>query len=712
MGMSETLRTMFTPASVAVVGPLARPGDPGQAVIAHMLEAGYKGRIIPVDPASDVVLGLPVTRSIAGLPWGTDLAVVALPALEVLAAMTALAEAGTRAAVVLSSGFKETGREGYLLEQQLVDVARTHGMAVLGPNSLGMMHPAVGLNASLCPDPPASGGLGFFSQSQALCSAILDWAAETGVGFSRFASLGNKAVLDETDLLGCLGSDPETRVILGYVENIEHGRAFMDKAREVSRKKPVVMIKSGISPAGSRAASSHTGAMCGSDQACATAFKQSGIIRAKDVAGLFTLGQAFATQPLPRGPNLAIVTNAGGPGILATDACARSGLYMPRPGSASLERLRRVLPPYASLYNPIDMTSEADPEVYREALDCMIQDPLIHSLLVITAPTPAAAPEAVVRAVIEAAGRGDKPVFACFMGRERAATARQMLQEARIPCHAYPEQAIRAIEAMYAYFLWTAKPDQEAPDLPRNREAVSRALASARSRRCQELVEYQAQAVLTAYGVPTLPSVLARTSDEAEDAARDMGLPVALKLASPHLPHRHGNGAVRLGLDTPGAVREAFQEITSRAQRIFPDAYVAGCLVQEMAPRDAREVVLGFTRDAQFGPLVFFGLGGVFTDVLGDFSRRLAPVSGEDARTMTREIRAALLLKGSKGERRVNFEALEEIILRLSLLAVDFPEIHEAEFNPVLVNDRGALVADARLALSSGGSGEGPRPGV
>jgi acetyltransferase len=701
MRFTDNIQALFAPRTVAVIGASAAPGKVGHTVVANMQEAGFTGVIHPVNPKAERICGLPVTKTIDALPEGVDLAVVVVPVPAVLPSVEALAARKCRAVVIITAGFKEVGKEGYVLEQRITEICRANGIALVGPNCLGLISTQDHVNASFAAGRPPEGNIAFFSQSGALCTAILDWALGENIGFSKFVSLGNKAIINESNMLEYLGTDENTKVILGYIENVENGSDFVAQAAKVTRKKPVIMIKSGTTAAGAKAASSHTGAIAGSDAAYDAAFRKTGIIRAPDVASLFNLAQAFSSRHMPQGPGLAIITNSGGPGILAADATEKSALHMARPSRATVERLKEFLPPYASFYNPIDIIGDAPAERYRKTLEAVVADPQTHAVLVLLTPTALAEIEGTAQAVIDVAKTTRKPVFVCFMGKQRIAAGQRMLNEAGIPCYGYPEPAIASLEAMYAYSLRRRTASQEYPVIKRNRQKVRRVINEARAKGATEVVEFQAQEVLRAYNLPTPNTMLARSSDEAAAGANKIGCPVVLKIASPQISHKSDVGGVKVGLADAEAVKNAFFDITARAQRLRPEAYIAGCLVQEMAPKGCKEVIIGFKRDDQFGPLLMFGLGGIYVEILKDIAFRLAPLGRDDAKSIIREIKSYMLLKGVRGEAPVNFQALESILLAMSELALDFPEIVEAEFNPVLVNAEMAVVADVRITLSA-----------
>lgn len=699
MPVHDQLHAFFYPESVAVIGASATPGKVGHTIVANMIEAGYKGKLFPVNPKASEIEGLAVVNEISDLPLGIDLGVISVPRQFVIPSIKALAERKTKSAIVITAGFKEVGKEGYDLEQEIIELCEASGMALLGPNCLGMMNTAVGVNASFAAGHPDRGSIAFFSQSGALCVAILDWALGENIGFSKFVSLGNKAVLDEADMLEYLNKDDATSVILGYIENVEHGDAFLKAARKTSLNKPVIIIKSGTTAAGAKAASSHTGAIAGSDQTYTAAFHHSGVIRVGDVATLFNLAQAFSSQPLPKGPNLAVVTNSGGPGILTADTAERAGLSMAQLSQKTIQRLQEFLPSYAAFYNPVDIVGDADAERYRRALDVVSEDPMVHSILVLLTPTASVQIEETAKAVIRVAKKSGKPVFACFMGKTRIRKARTMLMEAGVPCYSFPEPAVRSIETMYEYYLWKHRQEPSYVTVERDTEQALQVIREHERRNQSEIVEFEAQQVLKAYGLPTPRTVLARSSDEAVAAAEEIGYPVVLKIASPDISHKSDVGGVKVNLKNATEVMHTFKEITARAQRMRQEAYIAGCLVQEMAPPGVKEVIIGFKRDEQFGPMLMFGLGGIYVEILKDISFKLAPLSRQDAFEIVREIKSYMLLKGIKGEKPVNFTALEEIIMVMSQMALDLPQVWEAEFNPVLVNHERAIVADVRMTL-------------
>ena len=499
------LRSLFNPDTIAVVGASRSAHKLGHVILSNLISAGYRGKLMPVNPAGGEILGLPASPSVRDLPRPPDLGIIVLPREQVLAAMEELADANVSAICVITAGFRETGRDGFKLEMEMAELARRRNIVLLGPNSLGLVNTAIGLNATIAQAMPRKGSIAFFSQSGALCSAILDWADGEGIGFSKFVSLGNKAGVSEADVLESLGDDPETTVIIGYLESVDDGRKFLTKARAVTEKKPVIMIKAGTTQSGARATSSHTGSLAGSVVASTAAFKQAGIIQVESLESLFDLARAFASQPLPTGHNLTVVTNSGGPGILAADACEDAGLNLSRPSTETLEALTEALPPFAAIYNPIDIIGDAPADRYRVTLEAVAKDSITNAILVLLTPTASAEIEETAQAVIDVAADCDKPVFASFMGDARIGPGRDMLLKAGIPCYGYPEPAIRAISAMLAHHRWKNRPWPVEVCFRRDKGKAARTIANAKKLGLSELPFSNAMDIAAAYELPRAP---------------------------------------------------------------------------------------------------------------------------------------------------------------------------------------------------------------
>ncbi|MFH1060462.1 MAG: acetate--CoA ligase family protein [Pseudomonadota bacterium] len=690
----------FRPQQVAVIGASGQPGKVGYDVLHNLLTQGYQGRVIPVNPTADVILDTPVVRQIKDLPADLDLAVVAIKAHLVPGAVAELAAIGAKAVVVVSAGFKEVGGRGRELEAELKQVVQANpGLRLIGPNCVGIMDTASSLNASFAGMMPRPGRLGFFSQSGAMGLAILDWSLDNNIGFSKFISLGNKVDLTEVEVLELMAADPDTKVILGYLEAVEDGRRFMETARRVTRIKPVVLVKSGVTSAGARAASSHTGALAGADAAYDAAFRQCGVMRVRTMRELFSLALALAHQPLPAGPGLGILTNSGGPGIICADAAEGHGLHMGSLRPESADELRQFLPAIASVYNPVDITGGAPAELYRRSLEVMLADSGLDAVVVIMTPTATLKATDVAQAICAAPAA--KPVFAVFMGAHSVHQGRDECMRHGVPAYEFPEDGVAALKGMLDYRAWREAKPREPELVAGDKAVVAEIIAAARRQGRINLSETEARACFAAYGVPVARSLAAATSEEAVAAARTLGLPVVMKIDSPAISHKSDVGGVKVGLDSQSAVAEAFHDMTDRIRRISPDAYIRGVLVQEMV-KGGRETIVGLSRDPQFGPLLMFGLGGIYVEVLKDVSFRVAPIARADADEMIRGIRSFPLLRGVRGESPADLAALAGVLLGLSSLAHDFPDLAEADINPLLVLPRGqgAMAVDARIALT------------
>ncbi len=694
------LQHFFNPSSVAVVGASQNPAKIGYDILNNVLQYGYGGAVYPINPGAQEILGHKTYPDLASVPSEIDLAVIAVPAGTVIGILEQCGKKGVGSVIVITAGFKETGPVGARLEQELGARARELGIRVVGPNCLGIIDTVSSLNASFAAGMPLAGHIGFFSQSGAMCVAILDWALGENVGFSRFVSLGNKMDISETEIMLSMGEDENTRVIVGYLESIEDGPRFMKAARQVSKTKPIIIIKSGTTSAGAKAASSHTGALAGSDHAYRAAFKQSGIIRAESMQSLFGYAMAFANQPMPRGPSLAIITNSGGPGILAADACDRSSLHLTPIRKETADRLRGFLPPTASVYNPVDIIGDASHERYEKTLEVVLKDAMIHTVLILLTPTAAVDAEAVARGIVSLAKDADKPIITVFMGERGVRGARKILQDHAIPSYEYPEEAITAVDAMLSYSRWREKPERKYQHLEADTRRVREIFASVAKQHRHDLIESEAREILKAYGFKLPESHIAKTTKGAIRVASGIGYPVVMKIVSPDVLHKSDMGGVRVGLENEAMVEEAFFDITSNIQLRQPEARILGVMVQEMIPQ-GKEVILGITRDIQFGPMIMFGLGGIYVEVLKDVAFGIAPLSVEEAGAMIRDIRSFPLLRGVRGEAPADIEGIRDALLRLSQMAIDFPEIIEADINPLLVRPegQGAVAVDARITI-------------
>ena len=693
--------TMFSdPQAVTVIGASRTPGKLGHSVLQNVIQCGYKGAVYPINPQASEILGLKCYPSVLVVPGPIDLAIVLVPSEQVAGKLIECGEKGIRGAIIISAGFREVGQEGRRREVEIVHIAKRYGMRLIGPNCLGIIDTVASLNASFAVGMPDKGTIAFMSQSGALCTSILDMALADRVGFSRFVSLGNKADTDEITFVQDWKDDPHTRVIMAYLEGIEDGQEFMRIAQQVSREKPIIAIKSGTTNAGQRAVSSHTGTLAGSESAFEAAFRQSGVIRARSVQELFDYSIAFARQPLLMSDRIAIITNAGGPGIMAADACEQAGLQLASLEPKSMAMLRKALPAATSVLNPIDVLGDALVDRYRLVLDTLVKDPNVGGIVVVLTPQAMTQVEETARTVGELSKVSKKPVLGCFMGSKAVEPGIQVLNQFRVPNYPVPERAVAAMAAMMKHRHWREQPPMELETFEVDRDRVRGILAGVRAEGRVAIGHSEAGDIVEAYGIPVPTSFLACDPDEAVQFAERIGLPVVVKIASPDILHKTDVGGVMLNLTSLEEVREAFELIIYRVNRYVPEAEIWGCLVQDMVV-DGKEVIAGMSRDPHFGPLMMFGVGGIYVEALRDVAFRVVPFDRRMAREMTGEIRGCNLLRGVRGGRPCDMEALAEALLRLAQLVTDFPEIVEFDINPLMVfeEDQGVMGIDMRLVL-------------
>lgn len=695
------LEDLFCPTAVAVIGVGREEGNVGHEIFDNIREAGFKGKYFAVNPKTMEIHGEKVYASIKDIPGPIELVVIVVPARLVPQTMEEAGEKGVKMAVIISAGFKETGIEGAKLEREVMDIASRFGIRVLGPNCLGVSDTGCGLNATFAKEAPYQGNIAMISQSGALLTAILDWAKAEHVGFSKFVSLGNKADLSEIDILQALRVDDQTKVICTYMEGIGHGREFMNIAADVSKEKPIITIKSGVTDAGARAVSSHTGTLAGSEQAFESAFKQSGIIRADSVEDLFDYAVGFAYQPLPKGRNVAILTNAGGPGIMATDACEKHSVPLASFGRETIDALREMLPPAAGLYNPVDVLGDAKADRYRAALELVLKDDGVSAAAVILTPQAMTEIDETARVIASLSkSYPDKPIYACFMGRADVASGIKILTENKVPNYYYPERAIETIAAVLSYINYREQPPKTYGKFDVRRQAVREIFDETVKLGRRNLPDIQASQVVNAYGISIARCVLAHDVDEAIKTSRHLGFPLVLKIASPDILHKSDVGGIAVGVRNEAELEVSFNRIISNVTRFMPQALIWGICLQEMIT-GARETIIGVNRDPQFGHLILFGLGGIYVEVLKDISFRIAPVSEQEARRMVQEIHAYALLRGVRGQPSADIDAIVDAILKVSQLVTDFPEIIEMDINPFMALDKGhgGVAADVRIMI-------------
>jgi len=700
----------FKPKSVAVIGASTDPDKLGYAVLENLVEGGYaqQGKVYPINPHAEKILGYEVFSSVTEVPGEIDLAVIVIPYTYVPDVLRECGEKGIPAVVVISAGFREAGMEGLERELELIDIAKEHGIRLVGPNCLGIIDTFTPLNASFSAGTPPKGPMAFMSQSGALGTAILDWAQAGRLGLSKFVSLGNKADVSEIDLMKAWVDDPDTNVILMYSEGLPNGQEFIEVAREITRKIPLVAVKSGVTESGSRAVSSHTGSLAGSEQAYQAAFQQAGVLRAEDMASLFDMALALGYQPLLKDNRIAIVTNAGGPGILATDALEHRGMSLSRLEVETIQDLEQYLPDAASAANPVDVLGDARANRYEFALKAVSEDPNVDGLLVVLTPQAMTEIGATAEAVGKISQEIDKPIMGCFMGEAKVESGIEVLRKYNVPNYSFPERAALAFRAMADYREIRLRPQPEFETFEVDQQAVRDVLERVKSEDRYSIGDLEAWDILEAYGIRIPKSKLAESQDQAVEYAAEIGYPVVLKITSPDILHKTDVGGVKVGLESPEEVRDAFELMLYRAERYLPEAEVWGCQVQEMAPPGGLEVLIGMNRDPQFGPLITFGLGGIYVEALKDVTFRVAPFSRKEAQAMLEEIRASSLLEGVRGEPPVDKDSIVEILMRIGQLVQQFPEIAELDINPLIVypEGQGAIAIDMRLVLSSEKEGE------
>lgn len=696
-----SLKSFFNPKSVAIVGASSQKGKVGYEILRNMIDAGYKGKIFPINPKSDKIEGLPCYADLAAIGRTPDLVIIIVPAKIVAGIMQQCAQVGIKSVIIITAGFKEVGKEGRELENQVLQIARQAGIRIIGPNCLGVIVPANKLNASFGGSLPAAGATGYLSQSGALLTAILDMANANDIGFSKLVSIGNKADVDELDIIKALAVDKDTKVIAGYLESIGSGNQFVREAEQISHDKPILLIKAGATEAGAKAASSHTGSLAGAEAAYESAFERAGIIRCSSIRQQFDYAQAFANQPLPAGPSVVVITNAGGPGIMAADAIEQSGLTFAKLTNGTIEKLASGLPPAANLYNPVDVLGDALADRYEFALNAVLDDPHVDIVLILLTPQamtePAATAEAIVRITRQ---KPQKPVITCFLGADKIKEGVKILRQGGIPQIEATERAVETIKVMADYVRWRSRPKRVVKLFPVNRRKVENILDRHLRQALREIGETESKEILEAYGFATPKGSIATTAEQAAGIAEQLGFPVVLKIWSPDILHKSDCGGVQVGLKSIKEVKDAFDLMMYRIPKKLPDADILGVLVQEMCS-GGREVILGMKRDPHFGPLMMFGMGGTMVEVLKDVSFYLAPLTADEAKQMLKSTKTYQMLKGVRGQEGVDIDAIAEGLQRLSQLVTEFAQIQELDINPYVVGPEGTIpiAVDARISV-------------
>ena len=699
----HNLDRIFKPRHVAVIGASEKAGTIGNALMRGLIDGGFSGTVLPVNPKYKTMHGHACVKSVSVLETGVDLAIVATPIHGVPDIVSECVEKKVAGAVIISAGGKEVGEQGRGIEEKIRRIAYGGRLRIVGPNCMGIIRPGVRLNASFASEMPVAGNLAFVSQSGAICTAILDLALKERIGFSHFVSIGSMIDVDFGDMIDYLGNDASAKSILLYIESLTNFRKFMSAARSVSRVKPIIVLKSGRSPAGAKAAASHTGAMAGEDAVYDAAFKRAGIVRVDTIEELFDCAELMAKQPRPRGPRLAILTNGGGPGVMATDTLARYGREPALLDPETRQAFDELLPPFWSRSNPIDILGDASAERFARALTVCFDSHNIDAVLVILAPQALTDPLAVAESLVAARKERHYPVFACWMGGKIIAKAVDLLNAASIPTYDTPERAVRAFLYMLEYDrnleMLLEIPPKNAGHMMFDQQNAARIFAGARTH--EFLPESDAKQILTAYGLPVIRTEIADSETQSSRVGREMGYPLVMKLHSVDISHKTEAGGVRLDLRCDADVRRAYGLIMLSARRYKPDARIDGVTLQPYFANPDYEILLGAKRDPNFGPVMLFGMGGIYTEVLKDRSLGLPPMNRLLARRLMQATKAYALLQGYRNRTAADMEQLEEMIIRLSQLLIDFPEIAELDMNPVLIRDGKPVAVDARILVSA-----------
>lgn len=709
--VSPKLNAIFYPSSVAVVGASTRPGTVGNDIFRNLLLSGFNGSVYPINPKSPHVLGVHSYASLTAVPGPVDLAVIIVPAKAVMAVVDEAIAKGVKGLVIISAGFKEVGREGAELEIKLREKVQAAGVPLVGPNCLGVINtdPTVKMNAAFGRKMPVPGNLAFISQSGALCTSVLDYAEERSMGFSKFISFGNKADVNEIDLLDYLAADDKTAVIAMYLEDVSNGRKFIETARRIfwETRKPMLCLKSGRSPEGAKAVSSHTGSLAGSDSVYDALLIQSGVQRVDTIAELFDYAALYTTQPLPKGDRVAIITNAGGPGIMATDAAVRHGLKLAEISDETRAKLKPALPDAASLRNPVDVIGDAKSDRYKAAVRTVLEDPAVDMGIVILTPQSMTDVEDTAAVVPDAIKGINKPVVCSFMGAKDVAPGVAILRKAGVPNYPFPEDAVKSLAAASKLVDLMEIPRRELPQFKEVDDAkVGKIIAESIDGHDQKyLTQAECRPIFECYGLPLLASGIARSAKEAADIVTKIGKKVVMKVMSADVVHKFDAGGVILNVSGAEEAKATYDRIYANVAKAVPGAKIDGILIEEMAAKGV-EVILGASRDERFGPLMMFGLGGTMVEVLKDVSFRLAPMWQISAERMVHQIRSFKVLDGFRGQPPADIDGIVNTLLRLSAMVCNHPEISELDINPLIVHAKGqgVSVADSRIMLRKPGA--------
>ena len=697
--MDSSLRAFFEPKGVAIIGASTKPNKLSYGILENLVKCGFQGRIYPVNPKGGEILGVPVYINVASVPDPVDLAIIVLPVEMTLTTLQECADRGIKNAVIITSGFKEVGGAGAALESQVLSFAREHGMRIIGPNCVGVMNMNTGLNATFIKGMPEKGPIAFISQSGAIFGGVVDLIIESKIGFCRFASMGNEMDVSEAEMIEYFGEDPEVGVIAVYLEGAQNGPRFMDAARKISKKKPIVLLKAGKSNAGAQAVSSHTGSLAGEYAAYQAVFEQSGVIEVQTLDSLINTAWALGVQPLPRGDSVAIATNAGGAAALLADELAKNGYRLARISPEIQAELRTKLNPSAQVANPVDMLGQAEPQDYAWSLANLIKEPAVDVLVPILVPQALVDTMGVAKAWVEAAQQTNKTMLTCLVGERSIREANAFLNASGVPVFRFPEQIGPVLAAMRKFVSFRDSPAFSPVKVAGVRtERATAVLDNAVSKTA--LGEFETRQLLEAYGIANVPGGLAKNETEAKQIAEQIGYPVVIKIAAEGLLHKSEAGGIRLNLRNANELRVAYNEMLAHITQNYPEVHILGVMVEKMAPK-GQEVIVGMRRDATFGPMLMFGMGGVLVEQIKDIRFKVAPLSEEDIDDMIAGTIAGKLLAGYRGASKGDIAAVKDVIARLSQLALDFPAIAEVEINPLIVypQGQGTLALDTRAIL-------------
>jgi len=673
------LRQFFNPESIALVGASTNPEKLGSKILKNIIDSGYEGKIFPVNPKADEILGLKCYKSISEIEEKVELAVIVIPAKFVCDVAKECGEKGVSGIIVISAGFKEAGEEGKKIEEKLKEIVKKYNMRLVGPNCLGVIDPVNKLNASFAFDMPESGKIAFITQSGALGTAVLDFAIKENIGLSKFVSFGNKADVSEIDLIEEFSEDPNTNVILLYLEGIDNGKKFIEVVGNVSKKKPIIVVKSGRTEMGSKAVSSHTGSIAGSDIAFETAFKKAGVIRAYSVEELFDYAISFSNQPLIKGNKIAVVTNAGGPSVMAVDAIEKNGLHLAEISEKTQEKLKSFLPSAANTNNPVDALGDVNADNYGKALDVVLSDENVDGVICILT-------------------QYNKTVVGCFMGGVRMEEGIKKLGEGKIPNYPFPERCVSSLKRMFDYRRYLEREKEEVKIFKVEKEKVKEKIKEMKEKGIKIAGDVEGREILSLYGVNTISSFVVKDVSEGKEIFKKIGAPVVMKLVSPDIIHKTEAGGVKVGIKTEEEFENAYEEIIKSAREYKKDARIEGIQIQQYI-EGGIEVIVGVNRDVQFGHLIMFGLGGIYVELFKDVSFSLAPVTEKEAEEMIHQVKASKLFKGFRNIPPADTEKIKETILRISQLVSDFPEIKEMDINPLIVKEKEVIAVDVRFGF-------------